>query len=457
VQGLTLLLLLVYAGVLIGLSWQRRGTDAGDYLLDGRRLTLPAFVATLVTTWYGGILGVGEYAWSHGLATWLVFGVPYYLAAMVFAFGLAGRLRSTGAVSIPELLQRAYGPAASRTGALGVLAFSLPVAYLVMLGVLLADVTGWPRPAAVVVAALFSAGYVALSGFRAVVRTDRLQMVLMYGGFLILLPVAVHAVGGLDTLWERLPETHRSWDGGLGWQPVVVWYLIALQTIVDPTFYQRVFAAASPRTARRGVVVSVLFWMVFDALSVFTGLAARVLLPDLADPLEAYQSLAALVLPTGLAALFVIGLFATVMSTVDSYLFLAAATVGHDLLPDPDSPTVERRRMRWALIACAAVAAGAATLFTSAVAVWYGVGSVVTSALLLPVVAVHLPASLRPRPGAAVASMVVAAGLATIWFALGGWLGAPYAGIEPMFPALAGAVAVWGLDRLLARRPVAQR
>jgi len=447
VQGLTLLLLLGYAGVLIGLSWQRRGADAGDYLLDGRRLTLPAFVATLVTTWYGGILGVGEYAWARGIATWLVFGVPYYLAALLFAFGLAGRLRSTEAVSIPELLQRAYGTAASRTGAVGVLAFSLPVAYLVMLGVLLADVTGWSRPVAVAVAALFSAGYVALSGFRAVVRTDRLQMILMYGGFLVLLPVALHEVGGLGGLWERLPATHRTWDGGLGWQTVVVWYLIALQTVVDPTFYQRVFAAASPRTARRGVVVSVAFWVVFDFLSVFTGLAARVLLPDLGDPLEAYQSLAALVLPAGLAALFVIGLFATVMSTVDSYLFLAAATVGHDLLPAPHRPSVERRRMRWALVACAVAAASAAMLFDSAVAVWYGVGTVVTSALLLPVVAVHLPDSIRPRPGAAVAAMVVAAGVASTWFVLGAIFGAPYGGVEPMFPALVGAALVWTVDR----------
>ncbi len=36
-------------------------TGAMDYIVAGRRLTLPAFTASLVTTWYGGILGVGEY------------------------------------------------------------------------------------------------------------------------------------------------------------------------------------------------------------------------------------------------------------------------------------------------------------------------------------------------------------------------------------------------------------
>ena len=68
---------------------RRPASGAVDYLVAGRRLTLPAFVATLVSTWYGGILGVGEYAWRHGLSNWLVFGVPYYLYAAVFAFLLA--------------------------------------------------------------------------------------------------------------------------------------------------------------------------------------------------------------------------------------------------------------------------------------------------------------------------------------------------------------------------------
>jgi hypothetical protein len=53
--------------------------------------------------------------------------------------------------------------------------------------------------------------------------------------------------------------------------------------------------------------------------------------------------------------------------------------------------------------------------------------------------------------------MVVAAGLASGWFALGGLFGAPYRGVEPMFPALAGAATVWVVDRLLAGPRTAHR
>ena len=49
---------------------------AAEYLVMGRTLALPAFVATLVSTWYGGVLGVGEYSYRYGISNWLVFGLP---------------------------------------------------------------------------------------------------------------------------------------------------------------------------------------------------------------------------------------------------------------------------------------------------------------------------------------------------------------------------------------------
>jgi len=449
VTWLVLVLLGIYAASLLLLS-RGEGGDGLQYLLDGRRLTLPAFVATLVTTWYGGILGVGEYAWRFGISTWLVFGVPYYIAAVAFAFLLAPRLRRSEAASIPDLLRKSYGPRAALAGGMAVYALTIPAAYVLMLVTLLGQVTGWPVWLATVVAVGFSIAYVSMSGFRAVVRTDALQFVLMYGGFAILLPVAITAIGGFSQLWHALPATHRSWDGGLGWQTVLVWYLIALQTMVEPTFYQRVFAARTPRIARSGVLLSVACWLVFDFLTTFSGLAARVLLPDLADPVAAYPALAARLLPALPYALFMVGLFATVMSTLDSYLFLAAATVGHDLVRSPLPPAAERRRTRWGLVLSGVLAAAMALIFGSVVEIWHHVGSVVTSSLLLPVVGLHLPARFRFSERGAVAAIVLAAATST------GWILAARGGVyplhmEPMFPALLISAACLAADLVIGR------
>jgi SSS family solute:Na+ symporter len=43
-----------------------------DFLLAGRSLTLPIFVMTLVSTWYGGILGVGEFSYRYGIESWII-------------------------------------------------------------------------------------------------------------------------------------------------------------------------------------------------------------------------------------------------------------------------------------------------------------------------------------------------------------------------------------------------
>ena len=73
------LYLLVVVG--IGARLLKRGAGgAEEFLLAGRRLTLPLFVGSLVATWYGGLLGIGEIAYTDGLATWLTQGGSWYVA-----------------------------------------------------------------------------------------------------------------------------------------------------------------------------------------------------------------------------------------------------------------------------------------------------------------------------------------------------------------------------------------
>ena len=100
-------IILAYLAVLIIVGITRRSgrkESAAGFILGGRRLTLPAFVATLVSTWYGGILGVGEYSFTYGISNWLVFGLPYYLAAVLFAVFLARKARRAEVLTIPDRL-----------------------------------------------------------------------------------------------------------------------------------------------------------------------------------------------------------------------------------------------------------------------------------------------------------------------------------------------------------------
>jgi len=426
------------------------------YLLAGRRLTLPAFVATLVSTWYGGILGVSEYGYRFGLSNWIVFGVPYYLAAALFAVFLAGRAREARVLTLPEQLRAAYGRGAGGVAAVVVLLTSVPAAYLLTLGVLVRLVFGLPLWAAVLVSTVFSVGYVWRTGFAAVVRTNALQFVLMYGGFALLLAVLVARHGFSPFLADHVPAAHLTWHGGRPLQAILVWYVIALSTLVEPAFYQRCFAARSPSVARRGILLSIGCWALFDALTTTTALYARALLPALPPERapEAFPLLAGQTLPVGLAGLFAVGLFATVMSTVEGYLFVAATTFGRDLLGHGRR---FRERLpaatRWGLLVTAGLALAVALASDSVIRIWHAFGTMGTTALLVPTLSAFVPA-LRMSPRGALVHLIALLPVTGAWLASraltadgGFWLG-----WEPIFPGLAVSLAIWGLDRLATRR-----
>lgn len=445
-------LLLLYVGFLAAV-WGRvvgAPSDAADYLVAGRRVTLPAFVATLVATWYGGILGVGEYAWRYGVSNWLVFGVPYYVGALLFAWAFARRARNTSLYTLPDLLDRHYGRGPALAGALAVFITATPAAYVLMLGTLFAAMFGLPLVPCVVAAAAFSVFYVHRGGLRGVVVSDQVQFALMYLGFVVMLGFLVAEHGGLGYLRAHLPADHWSWNGGNPPQAIFVWYVIALGTLVDPGFFQRAYAARDPQVARRGVLISVAFWVVFDFLTTTTGLYARAVLPHLADPVQAFPELARRALPPVALGLFYLGLIATVMSTIDSYGFIAATTIGRDVMWRLRGGGSEARLThdtRVGLWIAAAVAAVLAISRPSVIGLWHDLGSITTPMLLIPVATALLGRG-RLRPRWTLAAMLLPFAVTLAWIAArtsappGSGGGYPWS-IEPIYAGLGASLVVY--------------
>jgi len=426
--------------IVIGITRKAgRWDSATAFILGGRTLTLPAFVATLVSSWYGGILGIGEFSYLYGISNWLVFGIPYYLAALLFALFLAKKARRAEILTIPDRLHKAYGCPAAAAGSIILFLMTLPAAYILMLAVLLKFLFGWPLWTGALVGTLFSIFYVYLGGFRSVVRTDLFQFFLMFAGFIILFVALNLEHGGFAFLVENVPKTHFTWHGGNSAFYIATWYVIALATLIEPTFYQRCYAARNESVAKKGILISIVFWLVFDFLTTSCGLYARALLPNLANPVAAYPSLAAQVLPPGLLGLFALALLATVMSTIDSYSFLAASTFGRDIIWRLFR--VGEEEITWytrlGLVFSATLAMIAALYFESVIDIWHHFGSIGTPALLIPLFfAFH--GRRRMTSKAALASILISAGLSLAWL-LSGYLspsGTYWLRLEPVFPGL---------------------
>ncbi|HOP06311.1 MAG TPA: sodium:solute symporter family protein [candidate division Zixibacteria bacterium] len=434
-------LIVIYLVLLLALGLSRRlrrQSSAGDLIVGGRMLTLPAFVASLVSTWYGGILGVGEYSYQYGLSNWFVFGVPYYLAAFLFAVFLARKARRSELLTIPERLAQTYDSRTALVGSVVVYLMTVPAAYILMLGVLCQYLFGWPMWAGILAGTLFSVVYVFSGGFRSVVRTDLFQFALMFIGFIILLLVLVVSYGGYGFIHSHVPEAILTWHGGNSPWYIAVWYVIALATLIEPAFYQRCYAAKTERVAKVGIFISIACWAVFDFLTTSCGIYARALLPDLADPVASYPALAMKVLPTGLLGLFALALLATVMSTVDSYSFLAATTFSNDIMPrlKKDAGLQVIRWTRIGLFFSTALAVVLALFFRSVVDIWHLFGSIGTPALLVPLFFAFVGKRRLPAR-VAMWSIFLSGGISLIWYlsqyrASGDyWLG-----LQPIFPGL---------------------
>lgn len=305
-----------------------------NYILGGRTLTLPLFVATLVSTWYGSILGVGEFVYDSGIVAWVSMGLPYYLAAFLYAIFLSKKVRDLNVTSIPEQIENSFGRLPALIASIFVLLLTLPGSYMLMLGYLLQLILGFNLYFSLFIGALISVSFIYKGGFKSDVYLNVFQFILMFVGFILLFLFASNKLGNPISLYNSLPQSHQDLSGGLSFQVIAVWFVIAFQTFIDPSFHQRCSAAKESKIARNGILVSILCWILFDFLTLSCGLYAYKML-DLAklgvNSANSYPMLAEIVMPSLFKGLFFVSLLATVMSTLESYTFLSAVTLGKDI------------------------------------------------------------------------------------------------------------------------------
>src|SRR6056297_144033 len=160
------LIVLIYFIALFLVGFIRRGRrNDNDFMLSGRRLTLPVFVMTLVSTWYGGILGTGEFTYLYGISNWLTQGLPYYIFACIYAFFIAGRIRKSHTLTIPEMMESHYGKAPSVLSGVFVFILTSPAPYILAAGIILSIVSGLSTLTCAIIVFIFSEIYLYRKGF----------------------------------------------------------------------------------------------------------------------------------------------------------------------------------------------------------------------------------------------------------------------------------------------------
>ncbi len=383
------IIIVLYFGVvlLIGLKSGNTTNSKIDYLVASRRITLPAFVATLVSSFYGGILGVGEFTYRYGISSWFLNALPYYLFITLFAFFLASKIRKTKLLSIPEKLNSSYGKKVSVTGAILIILLVTPAPYLYMLGIIVQLFTGWDLWLVMLSILIISSLALFRGGFKSNVNINILEFFMMFAGFAIIIPFCISEIGSPVILLLNLPESHLNLTGNHSIQYLVVWFIIGAWALVDPTFHQRCYAAESEKTARKGILISLVFWFIFDFMTTLAGLYAFYYMKEIQNPVMSYPLLANIILPPVAKGFFFLGLIATIMSTFNSNLFISAVTFGNDILPGIRKiNNKENSLSKIGIIITGVISFLLPVLMPSVVQIWYTVGSLTIPALLISVV-----------------------------------------------------------------------
>jgi SSS family solute:Na+ symporter len=393
-----LIIVIYFATILfIGFRTKRSDRSALDYIVAGRTITLPAFVATLVSTFYGGILGIGEFTFNYGLSSWLLNAFPYYFFITIFALFLAKKIRQTKLYTIPDKLDITYGRNVSILGAIFIFFLVTPAPYILMLGIIVQLITGWSLEISMIICLILSVVYLYKGGLRADVRVNVLEFILMFAGFGIMLPFCISELGGFEYLNENLPPLYLNITGGNSLQFILVWFFIGAWAIVDPSFHQRCYAAKNEKVARNGVLISLIFWFIFDFLTTSTGLYAKAFFQELPNPAMSYPLLADNILPTFAKGFFFIGILATIMSTLHSFTFISATTFGNDIICRIKNIKDENNNYsKIGLIVTSLISLLIAIMIPSVVEIWYSIGSLFIPALLIAVVSSYFKKLILP-------------------------------------------------------------
>ena len=176
----------------------------------------------------------------------------------------------------------------------------------------------------ILILGVFSAIYTYLGGLSAVVKTDIIQFSVLIIGGIVVCFTAVNQLGGWEQLYVKTPERmhlHLPSDHPtLPWTHLFGLFLLNINYwCANQTVMQRALAAKSVAHAQAGLLAGGLIKYLMAILIIIPGIALYGILGDsLGEPDMAFPYIVNTYLPVGVKGIILCGLFASLMSTVDS-------------------------------------------------------------------------------------------------------------------------------------------
>jgi len=463
-----ILVLVAYLALLagIGLYFRGRSKSAADFAIGGRSVGPWVTALSFVAAYYSSvvIIGGGAFGWRFGLST-LWIGAGNVLVGSTLAFIVMGRRvrrmsENLEVHTLPGFFSRRYDSPAARifsAAITGLFLIIYNVSVLKGMANAFEVLMDMPYMGGVLLSGIVILFYTAVGGYLAVVWTSFVQAIIMIIALVLLTVFALHRVGGMTELVDRLSLLGAGYvesPGQWGWAGLVSFGLIvSLGAWGLPQLLIRFYSIKSERALRVATVV-VTLGAAMAVLPYLCGAIARVLVPDIANPDQAIPSLTRLVLNDWGGALFLAGVVAAGMSTFAGVLLIIASSLVRDVwiegLGRALDNAAELKASRITSLAVGLVSVLIALKPPGLVLVLTAFAwAVIASTNLWPLL--FGICWRRTSPRATLASMVLGAATALGWELLRKQLPAPWSGLHGFITGSFVALVVIAVGTLLGR------
>ena len=314
--------------VIIGVVSSRKETEE-DFMIAGRKVEGIQVAATMSAGFFdGATLSIYlAYVYLYGMsATWLFVGLAmgFVLLRKYYAHIIKRKADEVQAYTMPEYFSKIFG---RRNGLmfsflLVVQCFLLTIVNFIIAGKVLSSIFPIPYYISVIVGGLVILTYLLLAGFKAVIRTDFFQLVIM---FVMSLTVAILLFGKTSIpMSEFNPIT-------LGYGNLIGFLLMGtIGILVAPDLWQRIFATKDETNLRRGLGYSAVILVLLAVVISIVGLATKQIFPHIL-PEDALVTGFSRLLPMGLKEFGMVLLYTVALSSSDTITFVVSSIFTRDL------------------------------------------------------------------------------------------------------------------------------
>ena len=326
---LSIIFFLIYIAivVVIGIVSSRKETE-DDFMIAERKVQGVQVAATMSAGFFdGSVLAIYlAYIYQYGFsAIWLFVGLALgFLLLKKYAGRIKQKADELKVYSMPEYFFRILG---KKNGFmfsffLVLQFFLLLIVNLIISGKVLAAIFPIPYFLAVMIGGLIVLTYLLLAGFKAVIRTDFFQLIIM---FIMTLTVGIFLLGK-----THIPISEFNL-GTLGAGNIIGFLILAgFGIMVAPDLWQRIFATKDEKNLKRGLNYSVIILLVLGVVISVVGLATKQFFPNIV-PEDALVTGFSHLLPFGLKELGMVLLYAVALSSSDTVTFVVSSIFTRDL------------------------------------------------------------------------------------------------------------------------------